>query len=306
MVPWRERTLVGVWHSVVPRDPDAAGLTRDELRSFIAEINACHPGFNLRESEVERVDFGLVPFGDAADQGSGTISFGKQSRLIDHSQSDGIAGLVTSISVRYTVARMDAVNALDCAARQLLSHASRDPRMAHLTSQSMPLPGGAIEDFEALAKDVERNRPAWLSAVSAATLLANFGTKMPRVLALAETDAALRSYVAGTDVTFAEIECALRDEMAQTMSDIVFRRTELGTGGHPGEAALADVAAFMQAKLDWTPARTQEERRSVDAQFARYLASPERIREGSMSGTYASPLLDTFPAARAAPLGQTA
>jgi glycerol-3-phosphate dehydrogenase len=306
MVPWRERTLVGVWHSVVPRNPDATGLTRDELRAYIAEINACHPGFNLRESEVERVDFGLVPFGDAADQGAGSISFGKQSRLVDHREADGIEGLVTSISVRYTVARMDAVNAVDCAARQLLAHASRDPRMTHLTSESMPLPGGAIEDFDALAQDVQRTRPAWLSAVSAATLLANFGTKLPRVLALADADASLRNYVTGTDVTFAEIECALRDEMAQTMCDIVFRRTELGTGGHPGEAALADVAAFMQAKLSWTPARAQEERRSVDAQFARFLASPERTREGSMTGTYATLPLDTFPAARAAPLGQTA
>jgi glycerol-3-phosphate dehydrogenase len=201
---------------------------------------------------------------------------------------------------------MDAVNAVDCAARQLLAHASRDPRMTHLTSESTPLPGGAIEDFDALAQDVQRTRPAWLSAVSAATLLANFGTKLPRVLALADADASLRNYVTGTDVTFAEIECALRDEMAQTMCDIVFRRTELGTGGHPGEAALADVAAFMQAKLSWTPARAQEERRSVDAQFARFLASPERTREGSMTGTYATLPLDTFPAARAAPLGQTA
>jgi glycerol-3-phosphate dehydrogenase len=306
MVPWRERTLVGVWHSVVPRDPDATRLTRDELRSYIAEINACHPGFNLRESEVERVDFGLVPFGEAADQGASSISFGKQSRLIDHRESDNIAGLVTSISVRYTVARMDAVNAVDCAARQLLMHASRDPRLSHLTSESMPLPGGAIEDFEALARDVQRSRPTWLSAVSAATLLANFGTKMGRVLALADTDASLRNYVSGTDVTFAEIDCALRDEMAQTMSDIVFRRTELGTGGHPGEAALADLAAFMQAKLNWTSTRVQEERRSVDAQFARFLASPERTREGSMTGTYATLPRDTFPAAPAAPLGQTA
>lgn len=306
MVPWRERTLVGVWHSVVQRDPDATGLTRDELRAYIAEINACHPGFNMRESEVERVDFGLVPFGDAADQGAGTISFGKQSRLIDHRHADGIAGLVTSISVRYTVARIDGVHAIHCAARQLIAHPSRDPRLRHLTSESMPLPGGAIEDFDALASEVQRTRPAWLSSVSAATLLANFGTHLPRVLALAEADRSLRTYVVGTDVTFAEIAHALRDECAQTMSDIVFRRTELGTGGHPGEAALADVAAFMQSKLNWTPDRTRAERRSVDAQFARYLASPDRMRDASLAGSYASVPIEPFPAAPAAPLGQTA
>lgn len=306
MVPWRERTLVGVWHSVVERAPDATGLTRDELRAYIAEINACHPGFNLRESEVERVDFGLVPFGDVADQGAASISFGKQSRLIDHRHVDGIGGLVTSISVRYTVARLDAVRAVHCAAHQLIAHPSRDPRLRHLTSESIPLPGGAIEDFESLASDVQRKRPTWLSAASAATLLANFGTHLPRILALAEVDPSLRTYVAGTDVTLAEVAFALREESAQTMSDIVFRRTELGTGGHPGDAALTDLAAFMQSRLNWTAARAQDERRSVDAQFARYLASPERARDGSLTGTYATLPLDSFPAAPAAPLSQTA
>ncbi|HVY81504.1 MAG TPA: FAD-dependent oxidoreductase [Steroidobacteraceae bacterium] len=305
MVPWRERTLVGVWHSVVPRDPDATGLTREELRAYIAEINACHPGFNLRESEVERVDFGLVPFGDATEQRPGSLSFGKQSRLIDHRRLDGIAGLVTSISVRYTVARMDAVRAVRCAGRQILKHASRDPRLRHLTSETMPLPGGAIEDIEALAKEVQRTRPAWLSAVSAATLLANFGTHMSRVLALADADASLRACVAGTDVTYAEIAYALREESAQTMSDIVFRRTELGTAGHPGEAALAELAAFLQSRLGWSDSRTAEERRRVDAQFARYLASAERTCDGSVTGTYATLPMDAFAPAPA-PLGQTA
>ncbi len=101
MAPWRDRTLVGVWHSVVPANPDAARLTRAELRTYIDEVNASHPGFDLRESEVERVDYGLVPFGDAAAQGRAKVSFGKQSRLIDHRATDGISGLITTVSVRY-------------------------------------------------------------------------------------------------------------------------------------------------------------------------------------------------------------
>ncbi len=119
LAPWRDRTLVGVWHSVVPADPDAARLTRAELRTYIDEINASHPGFDLRESEVERVDYGLVPFGEAAAQGRAKVSFGKQSRLIDHRLTDGISGLITSVSVRYTVARLDAMNALGCVMKQI-------------------------------------------------------------------------------------------------------------------------------------------------------------------------------------------
>lgn len=270
MVPWRDRTLVGVWHSVVAREPDSVGLTRDELRSYIAEINAHHPELELRESEVERVDFGLVPFGDAAHQSKASISFGKQSRLIDHREAEGISGLVTSISVRYTVARLDAVHAVDTAARQLPTQGKP------VKSDTTPLPGGEIDDFAALVRDVQRNRPSWLSASSAETLVANFGTHMPRVLAMADSDPKLRACVTGTDVTLAEIACAIRDELACTLGDIVFRRTELGTGGHPGKAALDQVTAFMQQTLNWTASRTQDERRRVDAQFERFLASPDR------------------------------
>ena len=33
---------------------------------------------------------------------------------------------------------------------------------------------------------------------------------------------------------------AVRNEMAVKLSDVVFQRTELGTGGNPGDEALAD------------------------------------------------------------------
>jgi glycerol-3-phosphate dehydrogenase len=288
MVPWRDKTLVGVWHSVVPRDPDGAGLTHAELRSYIDEINAAHPGFNLREAEVERVDFGLVPFGDAADQSGSKISFGKQSRLIDHRVSDGISGLVTSISVRYTVARLDAVNALACVMRQLqrrghdpatVAAAVENPeRAARNRSAFEPLPGGEFDDFERLLAHAKRNRPLWLPSAAVDPLVANYGTHMHRVIAMADVDPTLRRCVSGSHVSLAEIAYAVRDEMVRTMSDVVFRRTELGTGGHPGEAALAEVSAYMQKALGWTPTQTLEQLREVEREFERYLASGDSTR----------------------------
>jgi len=291
MVPWRDKTLVGVWHSVVPRDPDAAGLTRAELRAYIDEINSCHPGFNLRESEVERVDFGLVPFGDAADQGNSKLSFGKQSRLIDHRLADGISGLVTSISVRYTVARLDAVNALSCVMKQIYrkdldpfnpaavaASVENPERAARSRSASEPLPGGEFDDFERLLAHARRNRPLWVPPGSVDSLVANFGTHMHRVVAMADADPSLRRCISGSHVTLAEVAYGVRDEMVRTMCDVVFRRTDLGTGGYPGDVALNEVTAFMQKALGWSASRAQEERRAVDEHFERYLSTTEPLR----------------------------
>ena len=278
MAPWRDKTLLGVWHSIVPRDPQAARLTRAELRAFIEEINARQPGFNLHESEVERVDFGVVPHGE-------------RSRLIDHRPGDGIAGLVTTLSVDYGTARLDAINALACVMKQIyrreLDHfnpasvaasVENPERAARSRSVFEPLPGGEFDDFERLLAHSRRNRPLWLPPASIDSLVANFGTHMHRVVAVADADPALRRCVAGSNVTLAEVAYSVRDEMVQKLGDIVFRRTELGTGGHPGEAALAEVSTFMQRALGWSAKRTSEERRAVDAQFERHFTATEPLR----------------------------
>ncbi len=95
---------------------------------------------------------------------------------------------------------------------------------------------------------------------------------------MADADPSLRRCLAGSHVTLAEVAYATRDEMVQTMSDVVFRRTELGTAGHPGESALVDVAEYLQKTKGWTAERTAQERQAVDAQFERYLATREPLR----------------------------
>ena len=52
---------------------------------------------------------------------------------------------------------------------------------------------------------------------------------------------------------------AIRDEMAQTLSDVVIRRTGLGATGYPGDASANDVATKMQQVLNWSTERTQTE-----------------------------------------------
>jgi glycerol-3-phosphate dehydrogenase len=265
LVPWRNSTLVGVWHAIVPRDPDAVGLPREQLRQFIDEFNTCYPNLQLQESDVRRADFGLVPFGEASSQ-QGGLSFGKQSRLIDH-RSQGQAGLISVISVRYTVARRDAVEALDMAAAQL------DLRRSDRDSTIDPLAGGDIADFAGTARAFQVSRPAWLSESAAEGMIRNYGTHASRVLELAEREPELGRYFTGTHVSLAEAAHAMRSETAQRMSDVVFRRTELGTDGHPGVVALDELQRLMANELGWSAERSAAERGIVDREFARYLAA---------------------------------
>jgi glycerol-3-phosphate dehydrogenase len=266
LVPWRNSTLVGVWHSIVPREPDAVGLPRTELRQFIEEFNTCYPNLQLQESEVRRADFGLVPFGEASSQ-QGGLSFGKQSRLIDHRQH-GKAGLISLISVRYTVARRDAVEALDIAVAQL------DARRPGRDSTVAPLAGGEIADFESAVRTFQARRPGWLGAKSSEGMLRNYGTHAARILELAEREPRFGRCFTGSHVSFAEAVYAVRAETAQRMGDVVFRRTELGTDGHPGVAALDELQALLSEECGWSAQRSAEERAIVEREFEKYLATP--------------------------------
>jgi glycerol-3-phosphate dehydrogenase len=285
-----------VWQSSAQRDPDMADVSRAEVRAFVDEINASQPGFNLRESEVERVDFGVVPHDAAGRGGRGETKtrFGRHSRLIDHRVSDGISGLITSISAHYSFARLDAANALGVVMRQIYrkevdpfnpaavaASVENPERAARSRSASEPLPGGEFDDFDRLLSHSRRNRPLWLPPASIDALVANFGTHMHRVIAMADADPSLRRCIAGSHVTLAEVAYSVRDEMVQTLADVVFRRTELGTAGHPGEAALEEVALFMQKALGWSARRAGDERRAVDVQFERYLTATEPLRHAT-------------------------
>ena len=56
---------------------------------------------------------------------------------------------------------------------------------------------------------------------------------------------------------------AIRNEMAQTLSDVVIRRTGLGAAGYPGDPIVEDVARRMQHLLGWTEDRVNIERATL-------------------------------------------
>ena len=116
-VPWRDCTLIGVWHRLFTQRPDTARVEESELADWIAEMNAAYPALRLRRSDVIYANCGLVPFGDSR-TADGELSFGKESRITDH-RSQGIDALVTLIGIRYTTARGDAARALDLLLEQM-------------------------------------------------------------------------------------------------------------------------------------------------------------------------------------------
>src|SRR6185437_9552302 len=166
-VPWRDRTLIGVWHRPFADPPDKAVVEEGELAAWIAEMNASHPMLALRREEVSYACCGLVPFGSGSVDTS-ELSFGKESRFIDHRRSHGIAGLVSLIGIRFTMARSDAAAALDLLLEQWQG---RGP--ARAPTERTPLAGGAIADVTVMRERAMATRPDAISPESLDALLCN-------------------------------------------------------------------------------------------------------------------------------------
>jgi glycerol-3-phosphate dehydrogenase len=74
----------------------------------------------------------------------------------------------------------------------------------------------------------------------------------------------------------AEVVHAVREEMAQKLADVVFRRTDLGTGGYPGAMALMQCAEVMASELGWSESRMRSELDEVMSIFPSHIGMTDR------------------------------
>jgi glycerol-3-phosphate dehydrogenase len=274
-VPWRDKTLLGVWHRLFPDKPETAQVEPREIDAWIAELNSVYPALELSADEVTFANCGLVPFGDTATETE--LSFGKESRITDHAEH-GISGLVSLVGIRFTTARGDAARALELLLRQARQSSAR--------RTEKPLCGGDIEDFAAFESHALRTKPAGLSDASMRGLVRNhgalYGEVMRRALADAPgTNVHRAATIPGTPTLLAEVQYAVDEEMAMKLEDIVLRRTDLAAGCNPGRAAIESAAHEMARRLRWSQRRLQEEIAATERALARHLARPSRSRQTS-------------------------
>lgn len=270
LVPWREYTLVGVWHVVWERHPEEVTVKEDEIQTFIDEINWAYPGLQLKTDDVVMWNAGLVPFGEN-DEGAKDLSYGKRSDLIDHSIADNVDGLVTLIGVRYTTARGDAAKAIDMVCSKLGVTIKRP------ATDYIPISGGDIRDFDALVRQLLERQKLGLSDDCARALVHNYGTAADRILERADSDRSLAETLGNTSTLKAEIHHAVDNEMAITLSDVVFRRTDLATGGNPGDDCLSDCADIMAQLAGWSEQKTRSQLDAVMQRFPSWTNSEDKL-----------------------------
>jgi glycerol-3-phosphate dehydrogenase len=260
LLPWRDHTLVGVWHKVYSGPADESAVTDEEIVGFVDEANQAFPGVEIRPHEVTAVNTGLILFGDEKQETS-SHKFAKRSLLIDHEKQHGIGGLLTLIGVRATTARSMAEKAVALIADQL--DRSRVPsRTAH-----RPIFGGNLGSVESLRREVQERVAGGLDETAVNSLVRNYGSEYGRVLSYVNEDPARAQPLGSSHVLSAEVIHAVREEMAVTVQDVVLRRTDLGTAADPGRDCIEQCARLIAGELDWDEQRVRDEIASAEAFF---------------------------------------
>ena len=183
--------------------------------------------------------------------------------LIDHKSTDGVNGLITLIGVRATTARGMASKAVDLITRKIgLVKKSPD-------TVNIPIFGGDIESFDKEINIImDRHRPN--QRFQARCLVANYGSQWRAVLKHASGDRSLFKSVGKSTSLRVEVLYAVREEMAIKLQDVIFRRTELGTGKNPRIPDVEECAALMSSELGWNIQKKEDEIREVLDVFSTY------------------------------------
>jgi glycerol-3-phosphate dehydrogenase len=247
VVPWPEADLVylGTTDTAYSGPLDDPSCTPEDVDYLLDAVNAVTTAA-LTRADVTGVWAGLRPLlapqhhGKALSERTADLSRRHTVSVSDH-------GVVTITGGKLTTYRKMAEDTVD-AAQRVLGAGRRKCVTKHLSLRGAPR--------------ADQSPPIGpLDAAAASHLRARYGTEAADVLAVATgRPELLTPVIDGLPYLGAEFVYAARSEMAQTLSDLLARRTRAQIQrAEETAAAAAAVAALVGPELGWTAADTAGE-----------------------------------------------
>jgi len=260
-IPWRGCSLIGTTNVPFQGDPGQVAVTRRDIVDFVHDINALLPGARLKTEDVYYAFAGLYPL-IAGEIKPGTYQGTGEYQVIDHGTEDGVAGIVTVLGAKYTTARIVAEKAGRLIARKL--GFPLGPRRG----RACRLLGGDIGDWHAFREGMVATHGRELDPKTIHHLIQRYGSQFERVFErIQATPDGCRPLSPVRNTLTGEIHHFVEQEMARTLEDVIFRRSGLGTIGHPGGKVLRRVGELMGSALGWSPDQLDDQIRRVEQHY---------------------------------------
>ena len=287
IVPWNGRYLIGTTDLRYDEDLDYVSASEEEIQYLLDETNYVIPEARLTREDVLFTYSGVRPLPYNPEGETGGVT--RSHVVFDHAKGESAAGgKVTSASAEMPrVGGLLSIIGGKLTTYLNLGRQTTDAVFKKLgrkapksKSRKVPLPGGATSDFEAFAAGFKSasNIPEVLSE----RLLKLYGVRAAEVLRLAGDDPELKTPLSPnvsveTALIGAEVIWAFREEMAETLSDVLLRRTMVGYGPDVALDVVEAAAEVAVKHIGWDRERAEREVREYREWIERY--TPKQFRE---------------------------
>ncbi len=255
LFPYRNHTLVGTTDKEYIGKPNDYKVTREAIEDLIVEVNSAFGNKDkIKYEDILHAYGGLRPL--VEDQ---TEESYKSSRKyeITGEKKNGISGLITVEGGKFTTSRMLAEKAINKALRIL-----KYPKRKSI-SESTQLYGCEIKNisdfiFEKKKKYSEYNPD------NIEYLAKSYGTEIDSIMTIAANNKELKQILNKDGELLAQVQFAIRNEMAITLTDIIMRRTGVGLLGNPGMDTIVKIAEYAAKELNWNKAKMKAEIQKIN------------------------------------------
>jgi glycerol-3-phosphate dehydrogenase len=249
IIPWNGAYLVGTTDLGYTGDLDRVEAGEDEIDYLLKETNRLIPRANLRRDAVRYTYSGVRPLPCRGQLEPSGIT--RRHFIRDHAPT--LTGFISIIGGKLTTYRNLSEQAVDLLFKKL---GSVSPECR--TAKEL-LPGAAaVEDMVSFGAQLKAESP--LPEATLDRLLRIYGTRAGEVLSLGYSEPELlESFSPRCGAIGAEVVFSFREEMAQTLTDCLMRRTMVGLNPAAGLDAVEAAARVAQKHLGWSDERSFQE-----------------------------------------------
>ena len=250
--------MVGTTDTRFSGDLDDVQATAADVAYLLAEANLLFPEAHLTPDDVLFTYSGVRPLPAVSDTSEGGIT--RKHFVVRHAPE--ASGLYSVVGGKLTNHRSLAEDVVDAVMSDL-------DLVVTSSTRNAPLPGNPSHGPEALALELIAQ---WRIERPVANRFAHlYGTRSEHVLALAANDRALAQPISDVSTSLgAEILFAIREEMATSFTDLLFRRLMLGYRSDLGQGLIEPMATILMSHAGWSRQRVDQQIRVYESEIDRY------------------------------------
>ncbi|MCX8065550.1 MAG: FAD-dependent oxidoreductase [Candidatus Hydrogenedentes bacterium] len=265
VLPWQGCSLLGTTDTVYQGNPDDVHVSEKELVEFLSVVNNGFPGdVKIKRGDVLFFYGGLRPIVEKdpteSEEEFNSYNASRSAEVFDHEET-GCPGLITAVGGKWTTSRHLAERVVD----KVFEKLGQSP--SPCVTDSTPVVGGNIEKFSEFTELKIKEYSDFPPEV-VRNLAYYYGTEIDEVIRLAREDSSLADPICDSRLEIgAQIVYAVRNEMAVHLSDVLFRRTNIGNLGEPGESAILKITDLMSHEFASDESWKEREKNAVRVRF---------------------------------------